>query len=329
MKQYLGKVLICVAPVAVACRIVGLAFYNYHGKDTPRFQLGVDLVGGTILVYQVDPTKPRSENLDELAAALKRRIDPNDLYNVTIRPVPGDPPRVEIILPTGGQGHGKNSLTEERIAEMRELIAQQGRLEFRILANTTDDGKPIDDAEARIKSSKEELERRNKTGDVPPPPSTKPYTITVNGAVSEHTYSWVELGKEELYSLGLNNDAKNSTDYERSWAEVAKAREAGVAIRTSTLFHYTRDKNGRLVDVPLDPHDALLFSREIPEERRKQQSEKDQSKKYEYFILTREESKDHKPVTGDYLDVGRVTGGPDNQGKLAVHFGFDSEGAQL
>src|SRR5262249_2932074 len=40
---------------------------------------------------------------DELAAALKRRIDPADLYNVTIRPVGAEGKRVEIILPTGGK----------------------------------------------------------------------------------------------------------------------------------------------------------------------------------------------------------------------------------
>src|SRR4051812_5664533 len=129
MKSYLGKILICVVPVAIGCLIVSLALYNYQqGRGTPRFQLGVDLVGGSTLVYQVDPNKPGASNekLDELAAALKGRIDPNDLYNVTIRPVPGDPPRVEIVLPTGGQGHGEHSLTEERINEMRELISQQG-----------------------------------------------------------------------------------------------------------------------------------------------------------------------------------------------------------
>ena len=32
-----------------------------------------------------------------------KRIDPADLYAITIRPVPGNPPRVEIILPTGGK----------------------------------------------------------------------------------------------------------------------------------------------------------------------------------------------------------------------------------
>src|SRR5579872_7111365 len=150
MKSYLGKTLICVLPMLIACGVVGWAVHQYQeGKG--GFRLGVDLVGGTILVYQVDPTKPfDSSKLDELAAALKRRIDPNDLYNVTIRPLPGDPPRVEVILPTGGKGHGKNSLTEEEINKMRGLIAQQGRLEFRILANGNDDSEGITAAKTWI-----------------------------------------------------------------------------------------------------------------------------------------------------------------------------------
>src|SRR5262249_41515695 len=46
---------------------------------------------------------PENFKAEDLAAALKRRIDPADLYQITIRPVPTTPPRVEIILPTGGQ----------------------------------------------------------------------------------------------------------------------------------------------------------------------------------------------------------------------------------
>ena len=71
------------------------------------FRLGVDLSGGTILVYEMDLSRMTEQAKDfdpeQLAASLKHRIDPADLYNVTIRPVPGDPPRVEIILPTGGR----------------------------------------------------------------------------------------------------------------------------------------------------------------------------------------------------------------------------------
>src|SRR5204862_4649984 len=78
--------------------------YNEYVNGRGGIRQGVDLAGGTILVYEVDETKlPENFKAEDLAAALKRRIDPADLYNITIRPVPGTPPRVEIILPTGGR----------------------------------------------------------------------------------------------------------------------------------------------------------------------------------------------------------------------------------
>jgi SecD/SecF fusion protein len=90
----------------LAALVVGRANYQYQ-RDGGGFKLGVDLVGGTILVYEVDESKSlqegdRRNTKDELAAALKRRIDPADLYNITIRPVGAEGKRVEIILPTGG-----------------------------------------------------------------------------------------------------------------------------------------------------------------------------------------------------------------------------------
>src|SRR5579859_263806 len=101
MKSYLGRILICVVPVVLGIAVCAWAYYE------GRFRLGVDLAGGTILVYEVDKSKmtdPDQYKGEDLAAALKRRIDPNDLLNVTIRPAGGETPRVEIILPTGGQG---------------------------------------------------------------------------------------------------------------------------------------------------------------------------------------------------------------------------------
>src|SRR5262249_8897424 len=96
------KVLICLVPIFASLIIVGRATALYRAGEG-GFKLGVDLVGGTILVYEVDPDKlPKDQkyNPQDMRAALTRRIDANDLYNVTIRPV-GDT-RVEIILPTGG-----------------------------------------------------------------------------------------------------------------------------------------------------------------------------------------------------------------------------------
>jgi SecD/SecF fusion protein len=107
MKRFGWKIFWCLLPVVLAALVVGRAYYQYQ-REGGGFKLGVDLVGGTILVYEVDESKSLQEadksrsTKDELAAALKRRIDPADLYNITIRPVGAEGKRVEIILPTGG-----------------------------------------------------------------------------------------------------------------------------------------------------------------------------------------------------------------------------------
>src|SRR5205085_217992 len=56
----------------------------------------------------------------KMVEQLKRRIDPNDLYNVTIRPVGGNT-RYEIILPTGGshQAKIKEEAWQGLLAEVR------------------------------------------------------------------------------------------------------------------------------------------------------------------------------------------------------------------
>src|ERR1700693_6239767 len=105
MSKYLTRILICTVPVLIGIAIISWATVQYV-QGEGGFRLGVDLVGGTILVYEVDTTKmvggKANYRPDEMTTALKRRIDPNDLLNVTIRSLPGDPPRVEIVLPTGG-----------------------------------------------------------------------------------------------------------------------------------------------------------------------------------------------------------------------------------
>src|ERR1700722_1255254 len=103
MNRFFTRIIVCLFPTLLS---IGVVAWAYHEYDNGRggFRLGVDLVGGTILVYEVDESKmPENFKAEDLAAALKRRIDPADLYNITIRPVAGTPPRVEIILPTGGK----------------------------------------------------------------------------------------------------------------------------------------------------------------------------------------------------------------------------------
>jgi SecD/SecF fusion protein len=114
MKRFYSKILTCLIPVALAAIVVAVAFQRY-AQGEGGFKLGVDLAGGTDLIYEMDQDKiPPNSNPTELgqqlAASLKRRIDPADLYNVTIRPAGNY--RVEIILPTGGE---HQTVAEDRV----------------------------------------------------------------------------------------------------------------------------------------------------------------------------------------------------------------------
>src|SRR5438128_1863350 len=80
MKRFAWKIFWCLLPVVLAGVVVGRAYQQYE-REGGGFKLGVDLVGGTILVYEVDESKSlqtsdTKNTRDELAAALKRRIDP-------------------------------------------------------------------------------------------------------------------------------------------------------------------------------------------------------------------------------------------------------------
>src|SRR5581483_10142907 len=124
MKRFYWKITFCLIPIVIAAIVVGHACY------VGAFRLGVDLAGGTILVYEVrNPSKlPADYRPVEMARALKRRIDPADLYNVVIRPV-GET-RVEIVLPTGGSANRESSsrrmATAEYVEHVKNLIAQVG-----------------------------------------------------------------------------------------------------------------------------------------------------------------------------------------------------------
>jgi SecD/SecF fusion protein len=396
MNRYLGRILICTVPVLIGIAIIAWAADKYW-RGEGGFRLGVDLVGGTTLVYEVDTSKMQggknSYRADEMTSALKRRIDPNDLLAVTIRSLQGDPPRVEVVLPTGGRHQsdiedkawrdlvaavaaepeyvppegksyddiaagrdvelldrirsyhpnadmakaqtflkdhyagpkGQRGLTHEGIEKIKALIAQQGRLEFRILANTTDDSDAIKQAEAYFADKnavrKAELERLARD-DQPPPgprlPDGEPFTITVGGEQLRHFYSWVELGKGELYTMHLNSEAANDPKHKQFW----------------DLVKSYRDKGDPLV-LPAGYGGTMLYSREIPPEARLHLPTKDADKKYQYFMLTRDAELIRSPtgsytpreITGKYL-VG-ATPGTDNTGRLAVHFTFDAEGGNL
>src|SRR4051812_32832684 len=91
-----------------------------------KLKLGIDLSGGTILVYEVKPSSGgrQAVNLDDLVGALKRRVNPDGVQDIPIRKVGSN--RIEIILP------------EAQAAEVEAIkrkMTDVGSLEFRILAS--------------------------------------------------------------------------------------------------------------------------------------------------------------------------------------------------
>ncbi len=313
MKSFLGRIIFCVVPVLVGIYVCSWAY------AAGKFRLGVDLVGGTILVYEVDTTKQQAQGepvkSDELAAALKRRIDPADLLNVTIRPINSEPARVEIILPTGGQASGRRTLSDEEVQNIKNLIGQQGKLEFKILANPTDDREALERAEEffRNPDNKSKLDDAEKKGLAPPDPLPQgggtTFSISLNGENVDYSYNWVLVGKEEIWNLNLNNEANKSAIFAELGKRVADARD-----KEPIRFNSSRGSQ------------CLLYSRTIRNLNRVSPKDRELGKIYEYFILTRN-SQPGKEITGDYL--AQAKSGADPRGEPAVHFAFTSEGGAL
>ncbi|MGC1722212.1 MAG: protein translocase subunit SecD [Isosphaeraceae bacterium] len=128
MKQSRWKIILIIASVAL-----GLLAMIPPDK---KLKLGIDLSGGTILVYEVarENLGPNF-NMDELISALKQRADPQGVKETPIRKIGSN--RIEIILPLAN---------DEEVEEVKKMLTDVGSLEFRILANRKHDAAAVDRA---------------------------------------------------------------------------------------------------------------------------------------------------------------------------------------
>ena len=109
------------ALIAVATLLGLLAIW----PPSQKLKLGIDLSGGTILVYEVvKENMPANFNMDELISALKQRVNPQGVLDIPIRKIGSN--RLEIILPQA---------SPEEVEEVKHMLTDVGSLEFRILAN--------------------------------------------------------------------------------------------------------------------------------------------------------------------------------------------------
>jgi len=124
---------------------LGLAPFGYHIIQAGKFEAwkdalrwGIDLAGGTNLIYQIETTKAAEEGkdiskaVDQMVSTVGKRINPSGTEEVTIRKVGQD--RIEIIIPGADQGV---------VAEKKAAMTRLGSLEFGIVANQEDHRGPI------------------------------------------------------------------------------------------------------------------------------------------------------------------------------------------
>ena len=135
MKEYsnrIGNVLLAFT--------LGLAPFAFHVIQAGSFdgwknalRWGIDLAGGTNLIYQVETKKaseegkPIGQAMDQMVGTITKRINPSGTEEVTVRKVGID--RIEIIIPGADQGV---------VAEKKAAMVRLGSLEFGIVANEKD-----------------------------------------------------------------------------------------------------------------------------------------------------------------------------------------------
>ena len=129
------------------------AFEELRGKSwTNAIHLGIDLAGGTNLVYAINVKEAKEQGktvdkatVDKMVDAIKRRVNPSSTIDMTVRGVGTD--RIEVIVPGADR---------DLVEQMKAKITRLGSLEFGILANNVDHRQLIDQAK-QISDDRREL----------------------------------------------------------------------------------------------------------------------------------------------------------------------------
>ena len=129
--------------MATCMSLAPFAFEELRGKSwTNAFHLGIDLAGGTNLVYALNAIEAKEQGktvdkatVDKMVDAIKRRVNPSSTIDMTVRGVGTD--RIEVIVPGADR---------DLVEQMKAKITRLGSLEFGILANNVDHPQLIDQA---------------------------------------------------------------------------------------------------------------------------------------------------------------------------------------
>ena len=130
LSQRIGCVL-----MSICLSLAPFAYEELRGRSwMDAFHWGIDLAGGTNLVYQINVTEAKEQGktvdkttVDKMVEAIKRRVNPSSTIDMTVRGVGTD--RIEVIVPGADR---------DLVEQMKAQITRLGSLEFGILANDVD-----------------------------------------------------------------------------------------------------------------------------------------------------------------------------------------------
>lgn len=292
------------ALILVITLLGAMGFLRYGLKP------GIDLSGGTILVYQIKPdAEGKAVNVSDVITSLKRRLNPDGVRDITIRQSGGD--RVEIVLPDA---------TAEEVEDAKRKITNVGALEFRILATHKDD-----------KGVMDRLASNTNTKRLPEAPSK---------------FLWARVG-EEVSGTNPQVSGSTLTDSTQDWQRDAFSNDsttleikgkAGASqsevtrtykIRRNTANTLTTDKPIDLTSVSSykitfkpDRSIPLGSAGTDPEAPYVREEERGPGHKV-YWVLCK---KDRQDVEGRYIRSARQE--MDQNMQNAVGFTFDRTGAR-
>ncbi len=145
-------------------------------------KLGVDLGGGSILVYKVDEKQTvwRPEKMDSLLTSISKRVNPGGQKEISVKSLGND--MVEIVMPSVSGSTKEEKQVEAE--EIRKIIRTTGALEFRIVATKLHDQSLIELAK------KERLKL--------PVDYSKTKTLSILDAEGHERAKWVRVRPQEV-----------------------------------------------------------------------------------------------------------------------------------
>lgn len=125
---------VCLAALAIG--VMPFLVRSLNGQSLgDGIRLGIDLAGGTNMVFQVKQEEGKeltNEIMDKMVGAIGKRINPSGTSEITVRQVGAD--RIEVIVP------GKDPQT---VADIKRRITKLGSLEFFITVDERYDDKTM------------------------------------------------------------------------------------------------------------------------------------------------------------------------------------------